>query len=171
MCAESRSGVHGSITTGTNIRRGELTDTASWLYRCSALRAKLLASNIIDTRCTGCHGFCSPYIINANGNLMKLACSVAQFGNFVEMWIVYVCIMRSDECTGEESLIGSPRRGLASMHSIAEVVQTHSLRAAVLLMPRSFMSATTSSWRTLSREMPNSLPTSNKVRLRPSPIP
>src|SRR5258708_34867350 len=114
MCAESRSGIHGSITTGTNIRRGELTDTASWLYRCSTLRAKLLTSNIIAARCTGCHGFCSPYIINANGNLMKLACSVAQFGNFVEMWIVYVCFMRSDECTSDESRKGYSHRGTVS---------------------------------------------------------
>ena len=48
---------------------------------------------------------------------------------------------------------------------------THSFRELAPLMPRSFMRATTSSWRTRSREMPSSLPTSSRVRLRPSPMP
>lgn len=50
-------------------------------------------------------------------------------------------------------------------------VQTHSRNAEWLLMPRNFISATTSSCRTRSREMPSSLPTSSRVRLCPSPIP
>src|SRR5258708_829809 len=49
---------------------------------------------------------------------------------------------------------GEPIKLSSPVHSIAEVVQKHSLRAAVLLMPRRFMIATTSRWRALSRYMP-----------------
>jgi len=46
-----------------------------------------------------------------------------------------------------------------------------SRRVWVALALRSLASATISSWRTRSREMFSSLPTSSSVRLRPSPMP
>ena len=58
MHTESRTWFHYSSATGTNTRWGRLLfGAARWLYRCTALRAELLAGYVIAARCTGCHEF------------------------------------------------------------------------------------------------------------------
>ena len=68
---------------------------------------------------------------------------------------------------------GTRRRLLAGafVRSTAYANYTISRSVLVELALRSLARATISSWRTRSREMPSSLPTSKSVRLRPSPMP